>query len=90
MAPKKIFLAITPKKELFSFIQNYTHTLWTSTSPKMQISQGASFLNLMQHPGDQCIIQRNLQTADGSTNLYAFETYDEDFKLFKLDLWSLG
>ena len=52
--PKKFFWAITPKKELFWFIQNYTHTLWTSTNPKMQISQGAPFFNLMQHPGDQC------------------------------------
>ena len=51
---KIFFLAITPKKELFWFIQNYTHTLWTSIRPKIWISEGASFFNLMQHPGDQC------------------------------------
>ena len=32
----------------------HTHTLWTSTSPKMQISQGDSFFNIMQQPGNQC------------------------------------
>ena len=44
---------LTSKMERLRYIQNYTHTLWTSTSPKMQLSQGASFQNLKQHPGDQ-------------------------------------
>ena len=26
-------------------------------SPKMKISQGASFLHLLQHPGDECSVE---------------------------------
>ena len=55
MAQKILFWPITPKKERFWFIQNYTlYTLWTSTNLKMQKSQGALFFNLMHHPGVQC------------------------------------
>ena len=36
------------------FIQNYTHTQWTSTIQKIKIYKGGSFFNLIQQPGDQC------------------------------------
>ena len=38
------FFAITSKKEQIRFIQNYTHTQWTSHNPKRQISQWVLFL----------------------------------------------
>ena len=48
---------MTSKKERFWFIQNYTDKQSTSTYPKMQISQGASFFcNLMQQQETSCYV----------------------------------
>ena len=50
MAKTNVFLAITSKKEQIQFIQNYTHTQWTSPNPKMQISQWVSFFKFFTAP----------------------------------------